>query len=742
MGREPRGAEWRLFKRGGSVLNPGVSLTRPRPLRLDGRFFKRGGERVFIKAVTFGPFPPGEFLDPAEEFPRIAAAGFNTLRVYEAPDRHLLDTAAAHGLMVMAGLPWEWSRDFIHQSRFRAEAELRYVEFLEEHGRHPALAAVLVANEVPPDLVRWLGPAEVRDVLEGLIDTCRAEAPHLLVAYASFPTTEYLEPRNADFTAFNLYLEEREALGRYLRRLQNIAGDRPVLITEFGLDTIRHTEREQAEILSWHLRECLEAGVAGTTFYAWSDRWINRGRRVDDWAFGLTRQDRSAKPALAVLEKSLPAIGAHRDALAPVASPPRKISVVICTHNGGSRLASCLPACLGIDYPDYEVIVIDDGSTDGTSSIVGGFPQVRYIHQDHAGLSVARNCGAEAASGEIIAYTDDDCEPDHDWLYWLARCFDDPRVGAAGGPNLPPPARNLQEAVIAAAPGAPSHVLFNDTRAEHLPGCNLAIRREALQRVRGFREQYVAAGDDVDICWRLADAGWELAFAPPAFVWHRRRTSFFRYLKQQGGYGRAEAILFGDHPNRFAPGGIRWEGALYAGGPVSADAHSVIYHGPMGSAPFQNIAFHVMPRRQIAECFDNARARGLLHLADWLAPRLRALARWVFGGPFPQFRPPRQTRHVFGDDFRSQGDWSFASGDPEARLHFLSRLQALGWRPLPGTEPWDLELKPCVLLSALEVHGDDFFVLRVRTLHPPGHRGELDRQLESAALAAGLSVQI
>ena len=71
---------------------------------------------------------------------------------------------------------------------------------------------------------------------------------------------------------------------------------RPVLITEFGLDTVRHSEEEQAETLAWHLEECLAAGVAGTTLFAWSDRWALHGKTVSDWTFGLTRTDQSEKP--------------------------------------------------------------------------------------------------------------------------------------------------------------------------------------------------------------------------------------------------------------------------------------------------------------------------------------------------------------------------------------------------------------------------------------------------------------
>ncbi len=705
-------------------------------LRLDGRFFRRGADRVFLKAVTYGPFPTDDPLDPRDEFPRIAAAGFNAIRLYEPPDRHLLDAAADHGLSVLASIPWPWTRDFLRDASHLTGAELAYAGFLETHQHHPALGAILVANEIPAELVRWMGPGRVRDAIEHLISACRTCAPHLLFAYANYPSTEYLEPRNADFTAFNIYLEDAVPLHRYLQRLQNIAGDRPVLVTEFGLDTERHPEQEQADLLTAQLTQCLEAGIAGTTFFAWSDRWQNNGRAIDDWSFGLTRRDGSAKPSLAALGKLQNATHTHRDAL-PLENPP-KFSVVVCSHNGAELLKTCLPACLAIDYPDFEVLVVDDGSSDATAHVVDGFPGVRLIQQEHLGLSVARNRGAEEATGDFIAYTDDDCEPDRDWLFWLARAFADPTVGAAGGPNIPPKPRGLQEAVIAAAPGAPSHVLLNDTRAEHLPGCNLAIRRSAFQRIRGFRQQFRTAGDDVDLCWRLLDANWQLAFAPAAFVWHRRRTSFPCYLKQQYGYGHAEALLCDAHPDRFSISGIRWEGCIYAGGPVSAGEEDLIDHGPLGAAPYQSIATHVLPRRPLAPRFDGPAAQTLLRLAEWLSPRLRSWNRWRKGGPPPFLRTPSAPSHIYRDDVRDIAELSFIGSDPNARQRFLATLQQHGWSPRPGTEAWDLELRPFLLLSALETHGGGYYVLRVRFLHPPGQRQHLAELLRAAATDADL----
>jgi hypothetical protein len=135
------------------------------------------------------------------------------------------------------------------------------------------------------------------------------------------------------------------------------------------------------------------------------------------------------------------------------------------------------------------------------------------------------------------------------------------------------------------------HVLESDQVAEHIPGCNMAFRREALEAINGFDAQFRKAGDDVDICWRLQTAGHWISFAPAAMVWHHRRQSPRAYLRQQAGYGEAEALLRFKHPDRFnGRGQGKWSGMLYGAslqGLVLDQA--IIYRGTFGTSPFQCI---------------------------------------------------------------------------------------------------------------------------------------------------------
>ena len=139
--------------------------------------------------------------------------------------------------------------------------------------------------------------------------------------------------------------------------------------------------------------------------------------------------------------------------------------------------------------------------------------------------------------------------------------------------------------------GGPIHVLLSDREAEHIPGCNMAFRKWALQAIGGFDPQFRTAGDDVDVCWRLLEKGWTIGFNAAAMVWHHRRNSVITYWKQQVGYGRAEASLEAKWPEKYnAVGHLTWSGRLYGKGLTKMlGSRRRIYHGEWGSALFQSI---------------------------------------------------------------------------------------------------------------------------------------------------------
>ncbi len=575
-------------------------LSPPRPIpvvdgvrpRVAGKFIFVGDEKFYMCGVTYGPFHPEE--DDCEyhtpeivdrDFSLMAENGINSVRTYTVPPRWLLDIAQRHGLRVLVGLPWEEHIAFLDERKLPRDIEKRVRAGVKSCAGHPALLGFTIGNEIPASIVRWHGNKAIEAFLERLYRAAKDEDPEALVTYVNFPTTEYLQLPFVDFVSFNVYLETQEKLDGYLARLQNLAGERPLLMAEIGLDSMRNGEDVQAETLEWQVRSTFAAGCAGIFIFSWTDEWYRGGFDIDDWGFGLTDRNRNPKPSLNTLRKVYSEIPFPPDMDWP------SISVVVCTYNGSRTIRNTMEGLRKLEYPNYEVVVVNDGSTDGAGDIAKEYG-FKVITTKNMGLSSARNTGMRAAKGEIVAYIDDDAWPDPHWLTYLAVTFMTTDFVGVGGPNLPPPNDGPIADCVANAPGGPIHVLLTDREAEHIPGCNMAFRKTALEAINGFDVRFRIAGDDVDLCWRLQEKGWKLGFHPAAMVWHHRRNSVKMYLKQQKNYGKAEADLEKKWPEKYnAAGHVPWAGRLYFKGfeQLLSCFRGRIYQGTWGSALFQSI---------------------------------------------------------------------------------------------------------------------------------------------------------
>ena len=558
-------------------------------VRLDGKLFRQGGARLRICGVTYGTFAPNGTGEPwpepavvARDFEQMRAGAINAVRIYHPPPAWLLDLAEEHGQLLLVETPCPKHLDFLESASSARDARQRLAESVRATRGRDCLLGCCIGNELSADLVRWYGARRIEKFLAELTDVARQADPEALVTYANYPPTEYLELPFLDFTTFNVYLHHRPTFRKYLLRLANLAADQPLVLGEIGMDTLRHGEAEQADFLSGHAAEATLAGLAGTFVFSWTDDWFTRGYQIDDWAFGLTRRDRTPKASYRAVAEVFGQPPARQLKRTP------SVSVVVCSYNGGRTLEQCLRSLGELAYPDFEVILVDDGSTDDTPDIAARFPDVRMIRQENQGLSVARNTGLGAATGEIVAYTDADCFADPDWLTLLVHQLETSGATAVGGPNLTPEDGWLA-GCVACAPGQPIHVLESDEEAEHIPGCNMAFRREALLAIGSFDPLFRKAGDDVDVCWRLREAGYRITFAPGAFVWHHRRQGPRAYLRQQSGYGEAEALLATRHPERFnILGGAIWRGVMYGAGLTGLRVGAARVHGGVfGQGLFQ-----------------------------------------------------------------------------------------------------------------------------------------------------------
>ena len=770
-----------------------------------GKFLFVGDEKLYVRGVTYGTFRPradgSEYPEPEvveEDFRQIATNGMNAVRTYTVPPRWLLDTAQEAGLFVMVGLPWEQHVTFLDERKRAQSIEQRIREGVRACAGHPAVLCYAVGNEIPAPVVRWHGRRRVERFIRRLYDAAKSEDPAGLVTYVNYPTTEYLELPFLDLVCFNVFLEGKATLEAYLARVQNLVGERPLVMAEMGLDSRRHGEAAQADVLRWQIQTAFEAGCAGAFVFSWTDEWHRGGHDIDDWDFGLTDRARFPKPALGSVRTAFESVPVPVDAVSP------RVSVVVCTLNGEPTLRDCLEGLSELDYPDYEVIVVDDGSTDDTAAIARDY-DVRVISTENQGLASARNIGLHAATGEIVAYIDDDARPDRHWLTYLVSTFQRSSHVAVGGPNIPPPGDGSLAECVANSPGNPAHVLVSDREAEHIPGCNSAFRKWALDTIGGWDPQYRVAGDDVDVCWRLRDRGWTIGYTPAAVVWHHRRKSLRAYWCHQRGYGKAEALLERKWPEKYnGLGHLTWGGRMYQRGLTTAlyRGRRRVAHGTWGSAPFQSIyepaqgllpSLVLMPEwylvlaalaavgalgalwqpllfalpllalatvAVVGQAWLSASKTDFRHSADtrWgffklrfvtallhllqPAARLRGriahgLTPWRRRGPGGYALPLPRVHRAWHESWRS----------PEDRLQSIeSKLRDTGAAVRRGGDydRWDLEVRAGLmggarLRSVVEEHGGGKQLMRARAWPRPSAKGAV-LALLSFALAAGAAV--
>ena len=233
-----------------------------------------------------------------------------------------------------------------------------------------------------------------------------------------------------------------------------------------------------------------------------------------------------------------------------------RVSVVIPVLNAARTLPRTLAALAALEPAADELIFVDNGSTDDTRERLAAFAaagcaKVIVLEETRRGASAARNTGARAATGEVIAFTDADCCPRPDWLAALAVPLADPGVGAVAGRLLSTPPRGVVEAfsslfTLQSAPAAARHTRWTPWTGG-FPTANLAVRRGLLQILGGFDESVAIYGEDYDLCARIYEAGAAIVYTPAAVVEHQHRVALRSMLRQAFGFGRSHAWLMRRH---------------------------------------------------------------------------------------------------------------------------------------------------------------------------------------------------
>lgn len=521
-----------------------MPLERRSKVLASGKFFALEASKFFFKAVRLDDLPGVlDFTQKVEirrRFHHLSLA--HTTGLVLSADQalagddgdSLLALAGSAGLQVLIEFSIA-AEELGSQSGMRGLLK-RLTHKIGLIRNNTALMGYLINCPIDADTLRHQGIVPARKRLTRLIRAMRELDCDRMIGLTHHPSTIGLASLDEDFIYTQMPSLAPTELSSYVVRLHNLAEARPVVL-EFGAGL-----PGQDELVACAFGLGAAGVVAPVMRPVASSGWL-----------GLRTLSAGELLPFVTLNGSCP----------PQPTQPPMVSVVICAYNAERTMRPCLESLRKLDYPNFEVVIVDDGSRDTTAEIAMDFPEFRLIRQPNKGLSVARNVGMRAAYGELIAYTDSDCVVDPHWLTLMVRAMCEHHFDGCGGPNYAPHEEGWVEACCAASPGAPCHVLTGDNRAEHLAGCNMIYRRTALEAIGGFDPQFTAAGDDVDICWRMLDAGYALGFCPAAFVWHFRRNTIKAYYGQQRGYGKAEAMLFLKYPDRFnALGQISWRGTI------------------------------------------------------------------------------------------------------------------------------------------------------------------------------------
>lgn len=231
---------------------------------------------------------------------------------------------------------------------------------------------------------------------------------------------------------------------------------------------------------------------------------------------------------------------------------PPKATVAICTRDRPEDLKRCLDALMRLPDDGQEILVVDNcPSTDATQRIAEGYERVRYVREEQPGLNNARNRALQAATHEIVAFTDDDASPDPGWLRALLRNFSDPRTMCVTGLTMPleleTEAQEWFERYCPFGKGFRRRV-FDGTQQNPLAtgqvgaGANMAVRRSLIEQV-GFFDKYLDAGTptcsggDHEIFARILMAGYHIVYDPAALSWHRHRRTWEELHRTLYGYG-------------------------------------------------------------------------------------------------------------------------------------------------------------------------------------------------------------
>lgn len=221
------------------------------------------------------------------------------------------------------------------------------------------------------------------------------------------------------------------------------------------------------------------------------------------------------------------------------------VSVIVTALNEADYISHTIESLLNQDYRNYEILIVDNGSKDGTADIVKQYPAVRLIEIKEHNISKGRNAGIKSAMGEIVAFTDADMTVKKDWLKNLIRHYSDGRITGVGGPTYLYPKETIFQKAISAHPYVGhrhKREKITSTDFSLFSSGNASYRKDVLSAVGGFDENMWVL-EDLELNNRVLKSGRILKFTPDAIAYHFPRKNIADYMRQHYNYGFGWAVM-------------------------------------------------------------------------------------------------------------------------------------------------------------------------------------------------------
>jgi glycosyltransferase involved in cell wall biosynthesis len=516
-----------------------------------GKFLSREGRKFLLKATRLpdiaGSLDFNEKLALCKRLDHAAAANATALISTAAQAETVLGIAGHAGLYVLVEIAVDPSD--LDSSRGLRAAAARIAKTANVLRSYPALLGYLIDCPIDPENLSVHALDQVRRRLATLVSAIRESSGRRLVAFKRRVHTPPLALIDEDLIYATLANVTPAGLRSAILALHNLAGARPLVI-EFGEEF-----PGQEELVAHAFGHGAAGVVAPAMRPAASPGWLN-GRMLSAGEL----------PPFATLEGSS----------TPLPAVMPMVSVVVCARDDDGTISECLESIGRLQYPNYELIVIDHGSHDRISEIAAVPGGARLIRQPGAGFGAARNAAVRAARGELIAFTRADCVVDPDWLTLAVHTMIDGGLDACCGPIYASPENRGLVTRIIASLSSPTTMIAHGDLGVQLTDGNIVVRKASLFDAGGFDPRFDDAGGDIDLSARMIDAGLGLGWCPAGTVWRREGDTPREFYERRIRRGRADALLAMKYPARFSV------------------CHSRAYHGPNAGS----LAFPLFDRRR------------------------------------------------------------------------------------------------------------------------------------------------